>query len=83
MKTLFFSPLQQKNVGCGRGGEAGIPTAFHGGQPSQPTPTPSPGSPQEVFSKIPSMLLRTHPKPGPKTPRLSMVISFLRRLILT
>ena len=52
MKTLFLSPLQPKTWGGG-GGRGGIPASFPSRspppkQPFQPTPTPSPGSRQEV-----------------------------------
>ena len=53
MKTLFLSPLQL----WGGGGRGGIPASFPSRspppkQPFQPTPTPSPGSHQEVCEKI-------------------------------
>ena len=60
VKTLFLSPLQPQNaggVGGGGGGRGGIPASFPSRspppkQPFQPTPTPSPGSHQEVCEKI-------------------------------
>ena len=58
MKTLFLSPLQPQNAeGVGGGGRGGIPASFPSRspppkQPFQPTPTPSPGSHQEVCEKI-------------------------------
>ena len=61
MKTLFLSPLQhQRKGGVGGGGggcRGGIPASFPSRspppkQPFQPTPTPSPGSRQEVCEKI-------------------------------
>ena len=59
MKTLFLSPLQPQNAGGvgGGGGRGGTPASFPSRspppkQPFQPTPTPSPGSHQEVCEKI-------------------------------
>ena len=59
MKTLFLSPLQPQNRGGVGGGvgRGGIPASFPSRspppkQPFQPTPTPSPGSRQEVCEKI-------------------------------
>ena len=62
VKTLFLSPLQPQNAGGGvggggGGGRGGIPASFPSRspppkQPFQPTPTPSPGSRQEVCEKI-------------------------------
>ena len=57
MKTLFLSPLQPQNAREGGGGRGGIPASFPSRspppkQPFQPTPTPSPGSCQEVCEKI-------------------------------
>ena len=54
VKTLFLSPLQPQNAGGG--GRGGIPASFPSRspppkQPFQPTPTPSPGSHQEVCEK--------------------------------
>ena len=57
VKTLFLSPLQPQNAAAGGGGRGGIPASFPSRspppkQPFQPTPTPSPGSYQEVCEKI-------------------------------
>ena len=62
VKTLLLSPLQPQNAGGGGGGgggggRGGIPASFPSRspppkQPFQPTPTPSPGSHQEVCEKI-------------------------------
>ena len=57
VKTLFLSPLQPQGGGGGGGGRGGIPASFPSRspppkQPFQPTPTPSPGSHQEVCEKI-------------------------------
>ena len=58
VKTLFLSPLQPQNAGGvgGGGGRGGIPASFPSRspppkQPFQPTPTPWPGSRQEVCEK--------------------------------
>ena len=59
VKTLFLSPYSPKTRGGvgGGGGRGGIPASFPSRspppkQPFQPTPTPSPGSHQEVCEKI-------------------------------
>ena len=58
VKTLFLSPYSPKTRGGvgGGGGRGGIPASFPSRspppkQPFQPTPTPSPGSHQEVCEK--------------------------------
>ena len=58
-KPSSFLPYSPKNVGAGwggGGGRGGIPASFPSRspppkQPFQPTPTPSPGSRQEVCEK--------------------------------
>ena len=54
VKTLFLSPLRPKTRGGG--GRGGIPASRSPPpkQPFQPTPTPSPGSHQEVCETSPS-----------------------------
>ena len=83
---LPFSLTAPKRGGGGGGGRGGIPASFPSRspppkQPFQPTPTPSPGSRQEVcekseferfgwflWGKGPRPLVGRAPGPGPKPP---------------